>query len=357
MELYVYNEHFEFVGIIDSFKSLRWRRRFYVHGEVELHVKASEANYEYLKRGYTIAREDRREAAYIESRILKENTVAIKASMWSKWLGNACVMEDTLTYLDTIEAHTALHRLFNSIYLPYRYEHGNYFEDGRSNRQGEEVYVTMNIGYRNLDYYLEKISRFSGTGYRASFATDLPDDKFYFDTYNGRDLTASGDGRYGRVVLSEDAETIKNPTVFEDDSSYYNAALVCGEGEGRERKTLRVEPFPDIYPLRRKYVDARDLQSDGLTDRQYKELLRQRGLSVLDEYSSRNVIDDGTINLGTSYVEHWDLGDIVTVDCSSKGVVEDLRIDEVEEIYEGGSSKIIPVFGNPVPDKLNLGDD
>ena len=41
MELYAYRENGEFIGTIDFYTSLRWRRQYWTAGEVELHLPAT----------------------------------------------------------------------------------------------------------------------------------------------------------------------------------------------------------------------------------------------------------------------------------------------------------------------------
>lgn len=66
MDLYILNPNIELQGIIDGYSSLRWRRRFFEPGEVELHCKASAENLALLRPDNIIHRLDRKEAAIIE---------------------------------------------------------------------------------------------------------------------------------------------------------------------------------------------------------------------------------------------------------------------------------------------------
>ena len=57
------------------------------------------------------------------------------------------------------------------------------------------------------------------------------------------------------------------------------------------------------------------------------------------------------------YGSDYDLGDIVTVRKDSFGVSKDLRITEINEIYENGIYKITPTFGSPLPDSIDWADN
>ena len=43
-ELYIYDCYLNFKGVIDTYKSLRWRRKYFEAGEFELHLQANIVN-------------------------------------------------------------------------------------------------------------------------------------------------------------------------------------------------------------------------------------------------------------------------------------------------------------------------
>lgn len=56
MELYAYRENGEFIGTIDFYTSLRWRRQYWTAGEVELHLPATKENLAAIKAGVILRR-------------------------------------------------------------------------------------------------------------------------------------------------------------------------------------------------------------------------------------------------------------------------------------------------------------
>ena len=44
IELYIYDRDLNFLGVIDTYTSLRWRRKYFEAGEFELHLTASKYN-------------------------------------------------------------------------------------------------------------------------------------------------------------------------------------------------------------------------------------------------------------------------------------------------------------------------
>ena len=71
MELYVLNRNLELKGIIDTFTSLRWVRRYHKSGGFELYCALNSNNLELLKRENIIYKKGDNEAGYIETRQLK----------------------------------------------------------------------------------------------------------------------------------------------------------------------------------------------------------------------------------------------------------------------------------------------
>ena len=92
MELYVFAESGEFLGVIDLFSSLRWRRRYWEPGEVELHLYATEENIALLQPGVILRRVDRKESARVMGIDIKGYELTVSARMLSIYFGMALVI-------------------------------------------------------------------------------------------------------------------------------------------------------------------------------------------------------------------------------------------------------------------------
>ena len=66
-DIYVYTRNLDFIGIIDFFKSLRWRRKYYEAGEFELHIPLNNQTIKFLQKDNLIIRDDSIEVGIIES--------------------------------------------------------------------------------------------------------------------------------------------------------------------------------------------------------------------------------------------------------------------------------------------------
>ena len=48
---------------------------------------------------------------------------------------------------------------------------------------------------------------------------------------------------------------------------------------------------------------------------------------------------------------------MLTVNKKAWGIKMDKRITEVQEIYENGGLSVVPTFGDPLPDTVDLSDN
>ena len=71
MELYVFNRDLELQGMLDTFTSLRWVRRYSKSGEFELYCALDFNTLNLLKKENIIFKKDDIEAGYIDTRQLK----------------------------------------------------------------------------------------------------------------------------------------------------------------------------------------------------------------------------------------------------------------------------------------------
>lgn len=168
-----------------------------------------------------------------------------------------------------------------------------------------------------------------------------------------------------------------NPVVFDSDSdeildSVYtinwangrNVAVVAGAGEGEDRFVIQVfDPAYSEEAVRKElWVDARDLQkqdadNNALTDEEYTELLRQRGLQRLSEYRYVESFKSTIKTFGYQqnvYGVDFLLGDIVTVIDRELGVTVNTQVTEVEQTWDSKGYQIDITFGNPQPTILDV---
>ncbi|MDR7870302.1 MAG: siphovirus ReqiPepy6 Gp37-like family protein [Tissierellaceae bacterium] len=348
MELYIFDRNLNFQGILESFFSLRWVRRYSKCGVFELHCSLTPETLGLLNRGNVIWKKGDLEAGYIEYRNLKQDSegnevLVVKGKFLTGYLGRR-IIDETENFNTTSEI--AIKELINKncinpinpdrkINLLTLGELKNYTQN-----------VNYQVSYKNLLEEIESISNTSELGIRTLI--DLQNNKLIFDVYKGLNRTA-GQSINPPAIFNEEFENILEQEYTDSLHNYRNTALVAGEGEGSERElaTIGQGIGLDRYEL---FVDARDLQKESRTTQEYIELLQDRGNAKLAEYKEIKTFDS-KINLRSNliYKKDFNLGDIVT--CTSKkwGITIDTTITEIEEVYEEDGFNINVVFGNEIP--------
>jgi len=353
MELYVFDRELNFVGLMDSFFSLRWVRRYHRAGEFELHCPLNAHTLELLQRENIIWKQGDQEAGYIKYRQLGQDeqgqeVLIIKGDFLTGYLDRRIIWGQEI--LNTT-AEVAMRTLVNKNAI-------NPTDPSRviqllelSQLQGFPEEIEYQVSYKNLLEELEKLSNLSGLGYRI--AVGLTNKKLVFQVYKGRDLTAS-QSTNPPAIFSNEFENVLEQEFVDSLHNYRNVALVAGAGEGTGRKLVTVGTGTGLDRFE-VFVDARDLQEmdeegNAISEDDYAEMLRNRGQSKLAEYADLKTYEC-KINPFSNlrYKEDYDLGDIVT--CTSKkwGVTIDARITEVEEIYEENGVSLNVTFGNNIP--------
>ena len=348
MELYIFDRDLNFQGILESFFSLRWVRRYSKCGEFELHCSLTSETLQLLQKGNVVWKKDDLEAGYIEYRNLSQDSegkeaLVVKGKFLTGYLGRRIIWGTE--NLNTT-AELAIRTLINNhainpinadrkIDLLTLGEIKNYTQS-----------ISMQVSYKNLLEEIENIANASELGIRTLL--DMQNKQMIFDIYEGIDRTA-GQSINAPAIFSKEFENVLEQEYIDSLNNYKNIALVAGEGEGSERKFITVGGGTglDRYEL---FVDARDLQQEDMTNEEYEAVLQNRGQSKLAEMREIQTFESKiNINSNLTYKEDFDLGDVVT--CTSKkwGITIDTRITEVEEIYEESGFSVNITFGNNIP--------
>ena len=353
MELYIFDRELNLQGLVDNFFSLRWTRRYHKTGEFELHTALTSETMELLRRENILWKTDDLEAGCIEHRELTQDNqgkevLMVRGKFLTNYLGRRIVWG--IENLNTTPERVIRVLIDKNCISPDNQDRViPLLELGElKNYPGS---IRLQIGYKNLLEAVENIAETGGLGIRTLL--DVQNKKLVFDIYQGLNRIA-GQGENPPAIFSREFENIVEQEYFDSLNNYRNLALVAGEGEGVDRELVTVGDGDglDRYEL---YVDARDLQSvdeneQPVPPEEYAELLVSRGKSKLAEYKEVQTFDS-KINLKNNlrYKEDFNLGDIVTVINKRWGITMDVRITEIEEVYEPGRWEIYCTFGNAVP--------
>lgn len=357
MQIWVFDQNIERVAYIDRYFSLRWRRRYRSVGEFELHCPATYV--EAITEGNYIWKGDE-EAGVIETVILEVDTEGNETlTVAGRFLGAELETRILWGYFNWAGTYEGAMRelvqrhAINRKPIPFlELAPTKGFTDTLD-------YQTSYAADSSILTEVEALSAASDIGWRVEF--DPRTKTKLFATYQGLDRRA-GQTINPPVVFSRERNNVNSQTLTKSTRGYYNVALVAGEGEGKNRKTVTVGDTASTGLARREmFVDARDLQkevtntaADGttttttLTNAQYLDTLRARGYEKLAEQALTESFEPSVQATGSlTYREDYDIGDLVTVAYKRWGVRLDARILEAEEVYEESEQTIYLTVGEP----------
>lgn len=358
MELYIFDRELNFKGILESYFSLIWTRKYSKCGEFELHCSLTPDTLNLLKKGNVIWKKDDDEAGYIGYRNLKQDregkeVLVIKGKFLTGYLDRRIIWE--MKNLN-MTSELAIRELINKIAINPSNIDRKIDLMTLGGVKGYAGNIDKQVSYANLLETVEEIANTSELGIRTLL--NIENKQMAFDIYKGLDRTANN-GINPPAIFSQEFENILEQEYTDSLNNYRNTALVAGEGEGLERELVAIEEGQGLDRFE-VYVDARDLQSkDGNNNvipiAEYRKLLEDRGISKLSEHKEIETFDS-KVNLNSNlvYKEDFDLGDIVT--CTSKkwGITIDTRITEIEEVYEESGKQVNVVFGNEIPTLIDV---
>lgn len=345
MDLTVLNRAFEKQGIIDEIVSLIWHRKYNTAGDFQLIVPASENNLNLIQEQAIIHKPGTDEAGVIDTYRIKEDdsgaeTIEASGYFLTGLLARRIIPQQTTLYntyrnimhnlVDGNAVNTATKRVITGLRMPE-------LEADISAKQ------RLQVTGKNLLTYLEALSLASDIGFKILYRRNYME----FHTYKGLDKSAEQSAN-PRVVFSEDYDNLTAAEYAYSETAKITAAYVAGEGEGLARTVVEVDDGSVGWDRFESYVDERSSREEGMSDAEYIELLASKGWEVqtpASESFSGSVIESET----TAYKKDWDLGDIVTVFSRRWGKKISVRITEVEEVDENGSSKIVVYVGTTEP--------
>lgn len=342
MEVRIYGRNLFRIGQIENQTSLIWTRKFYEPGTFELHAPITDENLYMLKEGNIVGKKGSAEAGIIED-IEKEesdikNEITVKGRFLSSYMDRRLIKK-TVNFSGYIEV--AMRQLYSGCIPIPLVELGSL--NGFTERA--EFQVTM----KNLLAYENKLSRAGAIGFR--FRPDFVNHKIIFETYQGKDRTLS-QHENNRVIFSEDYNNLNNAIYKYNSQNLKTFAIVGGQGEG-DARTYYELGGGEGYDLREVFVDAKDLNPDGMTAAGYKAALLQRAQETLNEsIVSESLECETEAEINFTYKEDYDLGDIVTVRKKKWNLYMNQRITELSEVYEYGGMTVVPTFGDPLPEKI-----
>lgn len=318
MDIFILNQNFEAIDIVDNYESLIWTDRYYKYGDFELYIPMHRSLLESLKKDHYLYIRDSEHLMIIEDfeittdaevgshlRVVGRSLESIldRRIVWGQktYSGNVQAIIKSMITDAIISPEIESRKIENFIFQDS--------SDESVNGDSIEVQFTGD----NLYDAVSLLCQMVGAGFRIILDSD---NNFVFSLYSGQDRSYTQDTN-PYVVFSPSFENIIDSRYIETNSNCRNVTLVAGEGEGSERKTITVGDVSGL--LRRElFTDARDISSQTdegtLTDEQYNAQLTERGNTTLQEYTTSTAFDGKAETTRMfRYGEDFFMGDIVQI--------------------------------------------
>lgn len=363
MELKIFNRDLNLIGIIDSFSSLIWNRKYNSLGDFQINILFSIEVNEMLQLDNIIYKNNG-EAGYITSKEIKveddgTEVIEVKGKFILGYLERRIILKTETLDTNVIDGSYRLidENCINSSEerkIPYL------ILDQKPNI---DIPMIKQVSNNNLLDTLMEVVQANDLGIKIDF--DIKLKKLIFKLYKGINRGINQD-IVAPVIFSRSFENVLNQNYLESTNNYKSVAFVEGAGEGEERKKIIVGDSVGLerYEI---YVDARDLSNtksvekngesidEQIPDSEYLPLLETRGKEKLAEHYKSTVFDS-TINEHSNYIykQDYDLGDIVTFFDNKWNITIDTRITEISEVYSSDGLAINITFGNDVPTLMDI---
>ncbi len=374
MELRVFDETVEPLGLIDEMASLLWYVKYFDVGTFSLLAPITDNNSRLLIEGNILTKHDgkrevtdtaggiwRRAAQITYVHITKDENgleqLEAKGYMLGHWFNKRCIypqivatatnqsLINTMIEKNCGSGASAKRRFPRFIMLPQDTIAGSMIEYANEAYAmlGQEVKARAQAGKLGYDILVNEREK-----------------KYGFYLYKGRDLTAKNSEGNTPCIFSRDFDNVNEQEYtasIENCGNFIyvrgaadeggNQPVVTVDGEGASGLGL-TEVFCDATDIARRY------QSGGteitIPIDTYLQMLRTRGAAELEAYGKIiNFVSNINTNSNLKFKQDFDLGDRITCKETKWGIQIDARITEVTETYQKGKEEIEATFGDSLP--------
>jgi hypothetical protein len=344
MQIYVLDDTYSPVFVIDSFTSLIWTKRFFDCGDFELYMPADKKILDYIHEDSFLIRDDDDSVMVVE-----RFRISTDAENGDYFIFSGRSLESILYRRIFREQFIVSDTTINSAVQKMA------TECTTTNRPSETYRKIPGLTVDTENIIEKKIScQFTGqTLLDGIVSICQPDDIGIKMVISGQNLILSFyKGQENGVIFSTEFDNIISSAYEYDITNYATYLEIAGEGEGKNRRYAGIFVHP-IYPtyirdsglkLREKFVDARDISSnDGeIETYDYDSMLIARGREKVSEYEIVQTFEcEVEPRIQYVYKRDYSLGDIVKVE-NDYGVQVDARITEIIESWDNEGYRIIP---------------
>lgn len=356
-EIYVLDQSFNLLGVIDEYVSVIWRPAYYDIGDFEIYIGATDkavallSENRYVVRSSDVEVDENENVTYKKVMIIKNmqlitdvengDFLTVTGKELKYILHQRIVWKQTNLY-GTAEAGirrlvdenainpTNINRKINNLIL------------GGSARLAD--HLEKQITGDHLDAAITEICKTYNYGWDIYGYND----QLVFKVYQGTDRSyAQTDRPY--VVFSEEFENLYNTEYQLNTENYANTALIGGEGEGLERIYTTVGDENTGLERFEVFTDVRDISQNKGNENEislaaYLVLLQEKGRDNIASLTFTEGFSGEVLsNLAFVYGEDFYLGDLVTV-INKYGFTKNVRVLSAIESEDESGSKLVPQF-------------
>lgn len=352
--------YFESHSVVDTFDSAVWCRRYDSPGDFVLKLQASDELFNLVKNNTVLIRRlDAEDGTAMLVDSVKLDTspdsgdfLTLSGDSLEAVLRRRVFMQkynlrgkpDNIIYT-ALKENILNYWYFNSDsehIANYRYRFINFMDFDSYQRMGG-VDILVQLYGRNLLELTEEIAKANDFGFKFRFVSSL--NRAYFSCYRGVDRTVNQQNTQQIVFNTEFAE-FANTSYTYDTSTYFNSALIGGEGAGRDRiDTVFASSTRVNAGLLNKeiFIDGHSLSSNTVGDTSYITLLGSTAQDAVHAAKAEETFDTEVSWAQWKYRDDYDVGDIVTAG-NNYGITGDATVAEVAETEDASGYYAIPGF-------------
>lgn len=374
MEIRVFDETVEPLGLIDEMASLLWHVKYFDVGTFNLLASITNNNKRLLTEGNIIVKHDgkrevtdavggiwRRAAQITYVHITKDENgleqIEAQGYMLSQWFNKRCISPqivvtatnqsiiNTMVKNNCGSGASTKRRFPRFIMLAQETIASSVVEYTNEiyAKLGQEVKARAQAGKLGYDILINERSR-----------------QYGFYLYKGKDLTAKNSEGNTPCIFSRDFDNVNEQEYTASIENCGNFIYIQGaaddngsqlvttvDGEGASGLEL-TEVFCDATDIARKYQSEETEVTIPIDV--YLQMLKTRAAAELENYG-KIINFTSTINTNSNlkFKQDFDLGDRITCKETKWGIQIDARITEVTETYQKGAEEIEATFGDSLP--------
>lgn len=213
--------------------------------------------------------------------------------------------------------------------------------------QARGTAITLDTRYENVVDVMQKVCAQSGLAICTSL--DAVNKQIVFEVYQGVDRTTAPN----RYLFSSELERINKRTFETSAMGTSNMAYTLGEGDGADRRLVKVGDGLTGLNRRELYVDARDISDENADDTSYDvvESLTARGNEKLEDAKETSAYEFSAIT--EDYGVKFNLGDYCVFRDDRTGSTQEGYLNEVLHVWEDGAHQITATLGKTTTNILS----